>query len=152
MALSDVYCIKQFPSVSVCGHVWTRSCFPLGWEGTFAFYKFLPLWWGTFVVLKMKSYVLEVFKIRFGKPNSVFIYYSTIKIHTEERIAIWFFFSVAKASILVPTPFSRSITARAQSTWCHTSSTHANVFNNSKIAWIKQNQVSMSPASSVFFC
>ena len=36
----------------MCVRVQTHFCFPMGLEGTFALYKFLALWWGTFIVLK----------------------------------------------------------------------------------------------------
>ena len=38
---------------------WKRSCFSLGWWGTFAFYKFLALWWGTSIILKMNVIYLK---------------------------------------------------------------------------------------------
>ena len=46
---------------------WTHSCFPLGWWGTFACYKFLTLWWGTIIVLKMKVFYLKF--LRWGFSN-----------------------------------------------------------------------------------
>ena len=42
-------------------------CFPLGWWGTFIFYKFLDLWWGTSIILKMKIICLKF--LRWGFSN-----------------------------------------------------------------------------------
>ena len=47
--------------------VFTCSCFPLGWWGTLAFYKFLSLWQGTSIILKMKVIYLKF--LRWGFSN-----------------------------------------------------------------------------------
>ena len=53
---------------------WTHSCFPLGLWGTFAFYKFLALWQGTSINLKMK--VLYLIFLRwslYNQPVSIYV-------------------------------------------------------------------------------
>ena len=44
---------------------WTRSCFSMGWWGTFAFYKFLLLWRVAFIVLKIKVIYLKFLRLVF---------------------------------------------------------------------------------------
>ena len=50
---------------------WTRSCFPLGWWVTFAFYEFPALWRGTSIIIKMKVIYLKFLRWSFFSPNSV---------------------------------------------------------------------------------
>ena len=52
---------------------WTRSCFPLGLWGTFAFHKFLALWQGTSIILKMKVIYLKL--LRWGFSNQTLSIY-----------------------------------------------------------------------------
>ena len=54
-------------------------CFPLGWWGTFSFYKFLTLQWQTSIVLKMNVIYLRF--LRRGFSNwTLFMYMEIISI------------------------------------------------------------------------
>ena len=73
---------------------WTHSCFPLGWSVTFAFYKFLTLWRGTSIVLKMKVNYLKFLRWGFSNP--------TLSTHVYERTNVPVF--SPQLPTLYPTP------------------------------------------------